>query len=121
MLTTVVGLMVAATTSCAPETSSPLTPDAEAGRMATRTLGCAACHGQDGEGVEGLGPSWQGLFGTEVVLADGTTVVADREYLRRSIEEPDAQTVSGFTLPMPPYQLSPADMEAILVYLESQG
>ena len=91
------------------------------GRDSTRLLGCAACHGPDGEGVEGLGPSWQGLYGNPVTLTDGTVVIADRDYLRRSILEPDAQTLAGFTLPMPPYHLPGEQLEAILDYLEEQG
>ena len=81
-------------------------------------VGCAACHGERGEGVEGLGPAWVNLFGSTVELEDGNSVVADRAYLERSITEPDAQRVAGFTLQMPPYRLDEADLTALLDYIE---
>ena len=58
-----------------------------------RSNGCAACHGANGQG--GVGPAFQGLYGSEVALDDGTTVTADDEYLRRSIEEPGEQSSRG--------------------------
>jgi len=103
------------------EPTTTLTPTGQAGREVARAAGCAACHGSDGEGVEGLGPAFVGLFGSTVELADGSSVVADRDYLGRSIIEPDAQVTAGFSLPMPPYQLSGDDLSAILDYLEEVG
>lgn len=35
--------------------------------------GCLTCHTTDGQ--ESTGPTWQGLFGSEVTLTDGTTVM----------------------------------------------
>ncbi len=49
----------------------------------------AACHGPNGEG--GTGPAWIGLFGSEVELKDGSVVVADEAYLRRSIVDPNGE------------------------------
>jgi cytochrome c oxidase subunit 2 len=98
-----------------------LSPAGEAGLAATRAAGCAACHGLNGEGVDGLGPPLIGLSGSQVALEGGTTVTADRAYLSRSITVPDAEVVAGYGLPMPPYQLDPEDLEAILDYLEEIG
>jgi cytochrome c oxidase subunit 2 len=94
-----------------------LSPAAETGRLATLTLGCSACHGVDGQGLQGLGPSWQGLYGTDVQLEDGRNVRVDRAYLERSILEPDADIVAGFTLPMPPYKPTDEELDSLLAYL----
>jgi cytochrome c oxidase subunit 2 len=94
-------------------------PVTVAGRAAAERLGCAACHGDRGQGVDGLGPTWIGLFGSTVALEDGRRVAADREYLMRAIADPDEERVAGFTLPMPPYRLSDEDMNTLLDYIEA--
>lgn len=104
-----------------PTTTVELSPAAEEGLDAARTAGCAACHGSNGEGVDGLGPALVGLFGSEVTLEGGATITADRDYLSRSITHPDEAIVEGYGLPMPPYQLAEADLAAILDYLEEIG
>jgi cytochrome c oxidase subunit 2 len=55
---------------------------------------CAGCHSLDG--TAGAGPTWQGLYGREEQLTDGTTVTADDEYIRTSIIDPNHQIVAGF-------------------------
>jgi len=55
---------------------------------------CKACHSIDGSA--GNGPTWRGLYGSEVVLADGTTVMADDDYILESIQNPTAKVVEGF-------------------------
>ncbi|GJM40303.1 MAG: cytochrome c oxidase subunit 2 [Ardenticatenaceae bacterium] len=57
-------------------------------------LGCSGCHSLDG--TTGAGPTWQGIYLREELLTDGTTVIADEEYLRDSILNPDDQIVQGF-------------------------
>ena len=64
-------------------------------------LACSTCHLPDGKG---RGPSYNGLYGSKVRLADGTTVVADDPYLRESILQPNAKIVAGFQPVMPSYQ-----------------
>ncbi len=93
-----------------------LTAPAEAGREIAQTSGCPACHGLDGEGKSG--PAWVGLAGAERPLADGTIVIADTEYLRRSIVEPDAQQVAGYTIKMPVNALDQSDVDAIVAYIQ---
>lgn len=55
---------------------------------------CAGCHSLDGSA--GAGPTWQGLYLNERPLADGTTVIADEEYIRNSIINPNDQIVEGY-------------------------
>jgi mono/diheme cytochrome c family protein len=62
--------------------------DPVVGEQLSRSSGCAGCHGQNFDG--GAGPGWIGLAGSERMLADGTTVVADTDYLIRAIAEPSA-------------------------------
>ena len=99
--------------------SDALSPEADNGRKVANTSGCAACHGADGSG--GVGPQFTGLYGSEVTLSDGSTVVADDEYLRRSITDPSAQLTDGYTLTMPDTNLSDGDIEAVLAYIRELG
>lgn len=95
-----------------------LSPPGQAGLETMRSLGCGACHGANGQGVDGLGPSLQSLLGSETTLSDGSVVVADADYIRLAVSDPEAQIVQGFGLPMPPYRLDDADMDALLALLE---
>lgn len=81
-----------------------------------RSKGCAACHGNSGEGS--VGPAWIGLAGSTVELADGSTVVADASYLRRSITDPEAQVVAGVTITMPTTDLSDSEVAALIAYIQ---
>ena len=49
------------------------------GRQVAESTGCFACHSLDGTQV--VGPTWQGLWGREIPLADGSTVLADADYI----------------------------------------
>ncbi len=69
-------------------------PDAKRGEKLYNESGCKACHSLDG--AKGVGPTWKGLFGHEVELADGSTITADEAYLTESIKEPAAKTVAGY-------------------------
>jgi len=125
LLIPVFGAFMLLSASCGggsdPTPTVELSPAAETGLAAARAAGCAACHGSNGEGVDGLGPALVGLFGSEVTLKGGATAIADRDYLSRSISQPDEAIVEGYDLPMPPYQLAEADLAAILDYLEEIG
>jgi cytochrome c oxidase subunit 2 len=94
-----------------------LPPAAELGRQVARDKGCAACHGSNGEGA--TGPGWVGLYGSEVALSDGSTVVADDAYLAESITEPRARVVEGFGVPMPENDLDQAQIAAVIDYIRA--
>lgn len=93
-----------------------LSQDAQAGIVLFGESGCAACHGAEGRG--GVGPSLVGLIDTTVELADGTTIVVDEQYLTRSIADPSAELVAGFTIVMPPNQLDDAEVSSVVSYLK---
>jgi cytochrome c oxidase subunit 2 len=92
-----------------------LSPLADEGRAIANEAGCGSCHGPDGQG--GVGPAWTGLYGSSVALDDGGSVIADDDYLRRSIVDPSAQKVEGFTIEMPANELSDQQIEAVIAYI----
>ena len=89
------------------------------GREVARSNGCAACHGNDGQGT--IGPAWVSLLDSPVVLIDGTTVTADSAYIRGSITDPGSQIVEGFTIEMPVVELTDDEVDALVAYIEELG
>ena len=81
--------------------------------------GCNACHSIDGS--PGAGPTWKGLFGKERNFEDGSSTVADENYIRESIEIPSAKLVKGYQPVMPAYKglLSDSDITAIIEYMQT--
>lgn len=71
----------------------------ERGRAVAERNGCGACHSVDG--ARSMGPTWQGLAGSEVDLEGGETVVADAAYLEQAIRDPRSQVRAGFDNLMP--------------------
>ncbi len=108
-------LMLVLAAGCGGAGPAELSPEALDGRTISNSSGCASCHAADGSG--GVGPKFIGLYGSQVMLADGSTVVADDEYLRRSITDPSAQLVEGYSVMMPVGGLSDDDIEAVLAYI----
>jgi len=95
-----------------------MTP-ATAGQQLYQTLGCASCHGANGEG--GRGPALTGTFGSQVSLANGGAVIADEAYLRESIINPQAKIVTGFGPIMPTFQgqVSEDQLMQLVAYIKS--
>jgi cytochrome c oxidase subunit 2 len=71
----------------------------ERGQKWYTTYGCNACHSLDG--TPGVGPTWQGLYGSEQRFTDGTSTIVDDQYLYNSIRNPGSQIVEGFQNLMP--------------------
>lgn len=89
------------------------------GRVVHQNKGCVACHSVDG--TTKVGPTHKGLFGSKVELTNGTTIVADENYIRTHIENPQSNTVKGFNPVMPTFKglLTEAEMNALLAYMKS--
>jgi len=88
----------------------------ESGRALATQNGCAACHSVDGTDL--TGPTWRGLFGSEVGLVDGTIVTADEDYLAESILDPGAKVVQGYQAGiMPQYSLTEDEVKDLVSYL----
>lgn len=93
---------------------------AAAGEHLFTQFGCIGCHKPDNTGP---GPSLIGVFGSTVTFNDGTTALADENYIRESILNPDAQIVKGHEAIMPSFrgQLSEEQLLALLAYIKSLG
>jgi cytochrome c oxidase subunit 2 len=97
-------------------------PLPQLGERLYRQQGCNACHSLDGSRM--VGPTWQGLYGTENhAMADGSTVTADENYLREAILEPGATIVEGYSNVMPAnYQsLSERELSALIAFMKEQS
>jgi cytochrome c oxidase subunit 2 len=98
---------------------SSLDPDARRGRQIASDRGCTSCHTADGS--ESTGPTWERIWGTTVELDGGGTATVDRAYVVRSIRDPDAQVVDGYAPIMPSLDLTDAEIDALVAYLEALG
>jgi cytochrome c oxidase subunit 2 len=94
-------------------------PSAELGKQLFGNKGCVACHTIDGS--PRVGPSLQGVFGTQVTLEGGATVLFDDAYFRESVLSPQAKLVAGFPPVQPSYegQLTDAELAGLLAYVKS--
>ncbi|HWN70402.1 MAG TPA: hypothetical protein VNM90_22335, partial [Haliangium sp.] len=72
-------------------------------------------------GAPHIGPTWAHAYGSEVVLADGRTVLADEAYLTQSMMDPLVEVHRGFEPVMPSYQglLTAAETGALVEYIRS--
>lgn len=100
-----------------PSGDTPEDPAAAAGQQLAASNGCTGCHSIDG--TDATGPTWQGLYESEVTLADGSTVTADDAYLAESIRDPSAKLHEGFSDIMPKTfaNMSDEDVNAIIAYI----
>jgi cytochrome c oxidase subunit 2 len=100
-------------------TSGNVTPVA-AGRNLFDKFGCVACH-QAGSGQQG--PHLEGVFGHTVQFADGSSRVANEDYVRESILDPQAHLVKGFGPIMPSFRgrVSEEEMMQLIAYIKSLG
>ena len=85
--------------------------------------GCQTCHTVDPGQPAPLaaGPPLHGVFGQAVPLESGITIVADGDYLRRSIIDPMADIVRGYRPMMPTYKgrLSEEEVMWLVAYIKS--
>jgi len=114
----VAALAISSLAGCAADEGGQALPaQAEQGREIARTNGCAACHGTNGQG--GVGPAFTGLYGSQVTLADGSTVVADEAYLAESIRTPGASKSAGYDIDMPSNNLDDDQIAAVIAYIRA--
>ncbi len=92
---------------------------AERGENLISVQGCVSCHSTDGS--EKIGPSFKGLYGREETMTDGSTIVADANYIRESILDPGAKIVQGYQNQMVSYEgrLSDDDISDIIEYIKT--
>lgn len=104
---------------CGPSEEEAL---AERGGSLSSTLGCNSCHSTDGS--PSVGPTWKGLYGSQVELEDGSFVTADEEYLAESIRDPSAKTVRGYPEGLMETAIKPSsvrdeEIRALLAYMKT--
>ena len=88
------------------------------GEQTFEEFGCRECHVQ---GAGAAAPSLVGLYGDEVLLQDGSQVVAEEIYIRESILEPARRIVDGYKPIMPGFgeRLSEEQLAALIEYIRS--
>lgn len=99
-------------------TSGPISPTVrDEGEALLEKYACITCHGT------GRAPAFAGVFGSQVKLADGTTVTADEEYVRESILDPATKIVAGYDALMPSFrgQIKEDEIMKIISYLKKAG
>ncbi len=98
---------------------SGLPGDPARGFELTMTKGCLTCHSPDG--TEKVGPSWLHAWGSEVTLEGGRTARVDADYIRRALQDPEADRVAGFVAHMPSYAefLTDAEIDDLIAYIAS--
>lgn len=90
------------------------------GEVFAQQYGCLACHSKDGS--ELAGPTWSGIFGSDELLDDGTSVTVDRSYIIKSIREPGIQIVAGYQNIMPAgigADMTDEQIEDVIAFIES--
>jgi cytochrome c oxidase subunit 2 len=81
---------------------------------------CLDCHTTDGKTMDG--PTFKGLYGSKVTVTTKgkeRTIRVDEEYLRRSIVDPKADIVKGYSDLMPLNPVKPEELEAIVAYIRT--
>ena len=88
-----------------------------------QSLACVTCHRAGDTGRLARGPALEGVYGSQVKLADGRMVTADDNYLRESILNPTAKVVAGWEPVMPTFQgqVSEEQLSQLLAYVRSLG
>ncbi len=92
---------------------------ASQGEKMFQQFGCSTCHLMD---EQGRCPNLRGMYGTNVLLSDGHTVLADDAYIRESILNPNAKIVAGFhgdIMPTFQGQISEEGMLQLIEYIKS--
>ncbi|MGF1669132.1 MAG: cytochrome c oxidase subunit II [Balneolaceae bacterium] len=91
----------------------------DVGRDLVSRYGCLACHSLDGSQM--IGPTLQGLWQSERTMQDGETLIADENYIRESILEPNARITEGYNPVMPSFTgtLNDRQIDAIIEYIKT--
>ena len=86
------------------------------GEQLYKARACVTCHTTDGSKL--VGPSFKGLWGKTEATSAGNVVV-DAAYVKESISNPTAKVVNGFPPAMPPQVLPAAEVDSIILYLQT--
>jgi cytochrome c oxidase subunit 2 len=91
---------------------------ASRGQGVFNRYGCVHCHGAS---AAVKAPPLNGVFGSNVMLSDGTKDFADENYIRESILNPRAKITAGYENIMPPFKGALSDEEVLdlIAYIKS--
>ncbi len=91
------------------------------GERLAKNNGCFGCHSIDGS--DGVGPTWQGLFGSENTLVSGETITVNQAYLEEAIINPNGQIVLGYPANIMPQNYASIftenEIENLIAFIES--
>lgn len=90
----------------------------EAGEQLFTSLGCVTCH-HDGKNSQG--PHLAGVFGSMQPLDSGEEILADENYIKDSLINPQGRIVRGYPKVMPSFKgmITDAQITQIIAYLKS--
>jgi cytochrome c oxidase subunit II len=93
---------------------------ASQGEKLFQKYACNTCHTAD---ATARGPVLAGLFGKQILLANNQAVLADENYIRESILNPQAKVAAGFQPIMPTFQgqVNEEELIKLLAYIRSLG
>ncbi|OFX58912.1 MAG: hypothetical protein A2066_15910 [Bacteroidetes bacterium GWB2_41_8] len=95
--------------------------NANKGEALFHSVGCTQCHSLEGQAM--YGPALNDILNTDIqVIREGKdhVLTIDREYIHRSIQNPDFEKPVNFkNSKMPKTELSPEEIEFITDYLLS--
>lgn len=91
---------------------------AEAGEKLFNELGCQTCHNDK---PKARGPDLRGIYNNTITLRGGASIVANEDYLRESILEPQRRIVAGYQPVMPTYvaQLNQEKVIQLIAYIKT--
>ena len=116
-------LIVFLISGCNSQNNNKLTSkeSSQKGEALFATVGCTTCHSLSGETL--YGPSLNKILNTEIIVIQGGkehSIKIDREYIKRSIQDPDFEKLVDFkNKKMPKPTLSPDEIDQIADYLIS--
>lgn len=94
-------------------------PLGDLGEKLFTTKACATCHTIDG--TPSIGPTLKDIYNHNVTLDNGSSVLVDENYIRRSIIDPQSELVRGYPAVMPTYQglLKEREVDALIAFIKS--
>lgn len=76
---------------------------------------CTGCHSITG--VRGVGGALDGIVGQTRRFTGGGELIVDDDYIRESITSPRLKIVAGFSPSMPRYDMTDAQLDALVAYI----
>lgn len=91
---------------------------AAAGKQLYDDFMCGSCHT---EKDNPRAPSLYGLYGRQRQFTDGSTMVADNDYIRQSLLSPEGKINKGYESMMQPYSFTEEQILDLIEYIKTLG